>query len=538
MDTTINTTKNTTMSKQTSIKNTRENTVYSHITRLANTESANTALRYKDRPDMRYADLLNTILKIKSTLNAHGIGPNDRVAIVSPNGPDMALAILGIMSTATCAPLNPKYTAAEYEFYLADLNVKAVVIHRDVKSSIRDVVKQTRALAFEIMSDKTQSMDNISLNCISAPSTMSDINADDIAPPCDQDQALILHTSGTTSRPKIVPLSNDNICTSAISIAHTLQLSAQDSCFNIMPLFHIHGIMAGLLAPILSGGSVIASPGFSENPLFIAQFFPWLIALQPSWYTAVPTMHQAILAQGGKYPDIANQCTLRFVRSSSASLAPQIMLALEALFKAPVIEAYGMTEASHQMASNPLPPAQRKAKSVGIAAGPEVAIMDNEGRMVKTGEKGEIVIRGSNVMRAYENNPSANAQAFHGDWFRTGDEGMMDEDNYIFITGRLKEMINRGGEKISPREIDEVLLDHPAVGQAVAFAAPHPTLGEVAAAAIVLRDGEKVEPQALKSFAAERLAPFKIPDPIIFVDEIPKGPTGKLQRIGLAEKLL
>jgi len=511
------------------------NTILSHITRLAKSKPDNIAVRYKDRHDLRYAELLTAIIDIKIILNAHGIGPNDRVAIVSPNGPDMALAILGIMSTATCAPLNPKYTASEFEFYLSDLDVKAIVIHRNLKSSIREVAQQSSAVVFEIVSDKNQPMDKMTLSCISGHDATLETNP---THPSEQDQALILHTSGTTSRPKIVPLSNNNVCTSAISIAKTLQLTPQDCCFNIMPLFHIHGIMAGLLAPILSGGSVICSPGFSENPMFIAQFFPWLIDMQPSWYTAVPTMHQAILGQGGKYPDIATQCKLRFVRSSSASLAPQIMLALEELFKAPVIEAYGMTEASHQMASNPLPPAERKVKSVGIAAGPEVAIMDNEGRLVNTGEKGEIVIRGKNVMSAYENNPAANEQAFHGDWFRTGDEGVMDEDNYLFITGRLKEMINRGGEKISPREIDEVLLDHPAVGQAVAFAVPHPTLGEVAAAAIVLRDGEKLEAQTLKGFAAERLAPFKIPDPIIFVDEIPKGPTGKLQRIGLAEKLL
>ena len=240
---------NTINDNQTNTNSTSSNTILSHLTGLANSAATNVAIRYKDRPDLRYAELLTTVLRFKSTLNAHGIGPNDRVAIISPNGPDMALAILGIMSTATCAPLNPKYTASEFEFYLSDLDVKAIVIHQGLKSSIHEVAQQSPAVVFEIDSDKNQPMDNVSLSCISGHDPESEIKADD-AYPGDQDQALILHTSGTTSRPKIVPLTNNNVCTSAISIAKTLQLTPQDCCFNIMPLFHIHGIMAGLLAPI------------------------------------------------------------------------------------------------------------------------------------------------------------------------------------------------------------------------------------------------------------------------------------------------
>jgi len=361
-------------------------------------------------------------------------------------------------------------------------------------------------------------------------------------PPTDlikaSDYALILHTSGTTSRPKIVPLTQLNICQSAKNIISSLALSQQDRCFNIMPLFHIHGIMAGLLAPLLSGGSTICSPGFAADPFFVTQFFPWLAELQPTWYTAVPTMHQAILAIAPKHETTVSNSNLRFIRSSSSSLPPQVMSELETLFNTPVIEAYGMTEASHQMASNPLPPEVHKAKSVGKAAGPDVAIMDGHGSKLSSGEIGEIVIHGDNIMSAYENNDIANQTAFFGKWFRTGDQGYLDHENYLFITGRLKEQINRGGEKISPREIDEVLMDHPAVIQAVAFAAPHPSLGEVAAAAIVLREGQQVDAETLQKFAAKKLAAFKVPNPIVFVKEIPKGPTGKLQRIGLNEKLL
>jgi len=507
-------------------------TIFESIQARAATQADAVALRFNGRESLTYAGLIAAIDRIKNVINSYGLGRNDRIAVVHPNGPELALIQLGIMSCATCAPLNQKYTASEFEFYFGDLNIKAVVVRAGLKSPVFDVCQRLNIPVIELPNEAA------------VPIGTLNFTSGNAAPPQQsgyaqaQDTALILHTSGTTSRPKIVPLTQHNLLCSAHSIAATLRLTPQDSCFNIMPLFHIHGIMAGLLAPLLSGGSVICSPGFAEDPFFVAQFFPWMLALQPTWYTAVPTMHQAIIGSAPRYPDIAAHCPLRFIRSSSASLAPQVMAELEAIFQAPVIEAYGMTEAAHQMASNPLPPAAHKPKSVGLAAGPEVAIMDTSGKALPLGATGEIVIRGPNVMSAYENNPQANASAFYGDWFRTGDEGVMDEQGYLYLTGRLKEMINRGGEKISPREIDEVLMDHPAVQQAVAFAAPHPTLGEVPAAAIVLREGFELDAKSLQAFAGEQLAAFKIPNPIVFVTEIPKGPTGKLQRIGLAEKLL
>jgi acyl-CoA synthetase (AMP-forming)/AMP-acid ligase II len=344
--------------------------------------------------------------------------------------------------------------------------------------------------------------------------------------------ALVLHTSGTTSRPKLVPLTHRNVCASAHHIAATLELSPMDRCLNVMPLFHIHGLMAAVLASLEAGGSVFCTPGFSA-----LKFFSWLQEADPTWYTAVPTMHQAILARAERNPRILAAARLRFVRSSSSSLPPRVMAELEKTFRAPVIEAYGMTEAAHQMASNPLPPRPRKPGTVGVAAGPEVAVMDEEGRILPAGSPGEVVIRGPNVTPGYQANPGANATSFTHGWFRTGDQGVLDPDGYLTITGRLKEIINRGGEKISPREVDEVLLDHPAVQQAVAFAVPHPTLGEEVAAAVVLRDGARATEEELRAFASGRLAPFKVPRTLLFLEEIPKGPTGKLQRIGLAAKL-
>ena len=315
-------------------------------------------------------------------------------------------------------------------------------------------------------------------------------------------------------------------------IRDSLALVPADRCLNIMPLFHIHGLIAALLSSLSAGASVVCTPGFNA-----LKFFQWLDEAEPTWYTAVPTMHQAILARAPRNPESVARAKLRFVRSSSSSLPPQVMAELEATFHCPVIEAYGMTEAAHQMASNPLPPRKRKPGSVGLAAGPEMAIMASDGRLLAAGEIGEIVIRGPNVTGGYENNPTANGDAFAHGWFHTGDQGTMDEEGYFRITGRLKEIINRGGEKISPREVDEVLMDHPAVAQVVTFAMPHRTLGEDVGAVVVLREGMSAAERELRDFAATRIAGFKVPAKIIFMEEIPKGATGKLQRIGLAEKL-
>jgi acyl-CoA synthetase (AMP-forming)/AMP-acid ligase II len=346
------------------------------------------------------------------------------------------------------------------------------------------------------------------------------------------DIALVLHTSGTTSRPKIVPLSQHNITASARNIVATLGLTPKDCGLIIMPLFHIHGLMAGLLAPLAAGSRVFCSPGFNA-----LTFFSLMKEARPTWYTAVPTMHQAILTRAGHNCQVIEGNPLRFIRSSSSSMPLQVIQELEATFGAPLIEAYGMTEASHQIASNPLPPAKRIPGTVGLPAGLETAIMDDQGRLMPVGQTGEIVIRGDSATRGYENNPKANAEAFTHGWFRTGDQGMISAEGYITITGRLKEIINRGGEKIAPREVDEVLMGHPAIQQVVTFAIPHAKLGEDVASAVVLREGARLTEKEVREFAALHLADFKVPRKVLFLPEIPKGATGKLQRIGLAAKL-
>lgn len=483
------------------------------------------AISAPGRLPLGYAQLQGLIEANLAILNGMGVGLGDRVAIVLPNGPEMATAFLTVAAGATAAPLNPAYQAPEFELYLADLKAKALLIQVGMDSPARLVAAQLAIPIIELIPCPNQAAGVF----IFSGATVSTTGALYAGP---NEEALVLHTSGTTSRPKIVPLSQHNICTSAQNIVTTLALTVDDRCLNIMPLFHIHGLMAAIMASLAAGAEVICCPSFNRD-----HFFGWLRQCRPTWYTAVPTMHMAILEAAAQHREAIKSVPLRFLRSSSASLPPQVMFQLEEVFNAPVIEAYGMTEAAHQMASNPLPPAVHKAGSVGRPAGPEVAIMNETGLLLVAGETGEIVIRGDNVTKGYENNHVANSCAFTNDWFRTGDQGRIDEEGYLYITGRLKEIINRGGEKVSPREVDEALLDHTDVFQAIAFAVPHESLGEAVAAAVVLKVNATVTAQELRRWLFGRLAEFKIPNRILIVDEIPKGPTGKMQRVGLADKL-
>ncbi len=490
------------------------------------------ALAAPGRPPLSYAGLADLAEACRSHLNGCGIGRGERVAIVLPNGPEMAAAFIAVGASATTCPLNPAYRAEEFAFYLDDLKAKALVLAAGSDSPAADVARARGIEIIELTTDAAAPAGSFSL-----AGGVASAAAGQPGPAQAEEVALILHTSGTTSRPKIVPLTHANLLASAGHIGGTLALGPGDRCLNVMPLFHIHGLIAAVLSSLFAGASIFCTPGFNA-----LRFMAWLKEAAPTWYTAVPTMHQAILARGQRQPELAKAAGLRFVRSSSASLPPQTMQAVEALFGCPVIESYGMTEASHQMASNELPPGLRKAGSVGRPAGPEVRLLTAEGSLsAAAGPVGEVIIRGPNVTAGYESNPKANAESFlqdeGGPWFRTGDQGCFDEDGLLTITGRLKEIINRGGEKISPREVDEILLDHPAVAQAVTFAMPHDKLGEEVAAAVVLADGESVEERALRDFLAGRLADFKVPRKILFLEEIPKGATGKLQRIGLAQKL-
>ncbi len=478
------------------------------------------------RAPLTYGGLIEHVEDVVRRLNATGIGRADRVAVVLPNGPEMAIAFLAVAAGASCAPLNPGYREPEFEFYLSDLRARAIVLPAGERGPARTVA---RALSLPVIDLATATDGPAGLFSLETGADGAGVSAEFAGP---EHEALVLHTSGTTSRPKIVPLRQRNLCASARNICASLALTPRDRCLNVMPLFHVHGLMAALLSSLGAGGSVVCSPGMDPT-----RFFDWLEEFSPTWYTAVPTMHQSALLHAARAGLDSPGPSLRFIRSCSSALPPQVMAELEALFDVPVLEAYGMTEASHQIACNPLPPGRRKPGSVGVATGTQITIRDAEGHELPVGGRGEITIRGPNVTDGYEANPAANRSAFTDGWFRTGDEGRLDPEGYLYITDRIKEIINRGGEKVSPREVDEVLMDHPAVAQAVTFAVPHPELGEDVVAAVVPSAAKAPADLELREFVAGRVAEHKVPRQVLVVDEIPKGPTGKMQRIGLAERL-
>ena len=470
---------------------------------------------------LKFVDLKSLIERVSKQLSGNGINNKDRAAIVLPNGPYMATSFLAISSYMSAAPLNPNYKSEEFEFYLEDLKPKIVIVEKNSKNPVVEVANKLKIPVCEIKSDG---------NILSGGFNLFEKSGDYVLPNEDH-EALVLHTSGTTSRPKIVPLTNKNIFSSADNISKSLNLTDKDHCLNIMPLFHIHGLIAVLAASMKVGASVCASSGFNA-----LKFLDNAKKEKITWYSGVPTMHQAILMRADKNLETAKQLNLRFLRSSSASLPPAVFEKLNEVFNCPVIEAYGMTEATHQMTSNPLPPKSQKPGFVGIPAGPEVCIMDNNNKILNQGEEGEVCIKGENVTSGYENNPDANKNSFSDGWFRTGDQGYFDKDGYLKISGRLKEIINKGGEKISPLEVDNILMDHPNIEQAVCFGYEDKMLGEDIATAIIIKEGMQCTEDDIKIYANEKLAKFKIPKKIFFVNEIPKGATGKLQRNTLAKK--
>ena len=480
----------------------------------------NVALTSENSPPLLYKDLKSFVNKIASQLAGNGISNKDRAAIVLPNGPFMASSFLTLSSYMSAAPLNPSYKTNEYEFYLKDLNPKIVIVEPNSSNEVVGVAKNLNIPVCEMKIKKDDPSGLFNLFDIESEYQL----------PEENDEGLVLHTSGTTSKPKIVPLTNKNIYSSAENISKSLNLSEADHCLNIMPLFHIHGLIAILAASIRSGASICASNGFNA-----LKFLELAKSEKITWYSGVPTMHQAILLRAEKNLELAKNLNLRLIRSSSASLPPAVFEKLNSVFGCSVIEAYGMTEATHQMTSNPLPPKKQKPGFVGIPAGPEVCIMDEKDKILDQGETGEVCIKGDNVTLGYDNNPEANKNSFTNGWFRTGDQGYFDQNGYLKISGRLKEIINKGGEKISPLEVDNVLMDHPLIEQAVCFGYEDKMLGEDIAAAIIVKEGKNCSETDVKTYAQEKLAKFKIPKKIFFVNEIPKGATGKLQRNVLAK---
>jgi acyl-CoA synthetase (AMP-forming)/AMP-acid ligase II len=469
------------------------------------------ALVVPNGPTLTYRSLRLLIQQGMDELEACGVEQGDRVALALPNGPEAVVLFLAAAMVGAAAPLNPAYKEDEFRFYLEDTRATALVVLPGEGDAARRALPPG-AILIEAGIDENG---GLRLTSHSGHGTR---RGRDGTPSAD-DVALVLHTSGTTSRPKLVPLRHRNLLASINHIAATYQLGPEDVSLCVMPLFHVHGLLASVLATLHTGGTVIVPRRF--NPASVCALASEYGA---TWYSAVPTIHQMVLMRAKDRP----MPTFRFIRSCSSALPSAVMQDLEERFRAPVLEAYGMTEASHQIASNPLPPGLRLPGSVGTGTGVEVAIMDDKGMVLPPESPGEVVIRGPNVTSGYESNPEANAAAFTNGWFRTGDEGVIDERGYLRLIGRIKELINHGGEKIAPREVEETLLLHPSVVEAVAFGVPHEVWGEEVGVAVVLR--EPVAERDLIVHCREHLADYKVPKKIFVTEQIPRTATGKIQR--------
>lgn len=474
-----------------------------------------------------YPHLHHLITTVQTRLASFGLAPHSAVSLALPNTLPFAISFLAI-SAQRCiaAPLNPAYKQAEFEFYIDDLKSALVLVPRGAVAQDAAAVKAARVFGAGVAEVWWEAgevrMVLLERGKLGAPQQL--VKSE------EEDTALVLHTSGTTGRPKAVPLSHRNLTRTMQNIVNTYQLTPQDRTYLVMPLFHVHGLLAAFLAPLASGGTVIIPPKFSAHT-----FWGDFTRYGATWYTAVPTIHQILL----KSPLPSPIPPIRFIRSCSSPLSPSTFHALEEALKAPVLEAYAMTEAAHQMTSNPLPPAKRKPGTVGLGQGVEVSIRDlTEDTAVPHGTEGEICIRGPNVTAGYINNPSANASSFTASgYFRTGDQGKLDEDSYVVITGRIKELINRAGEKISPIEVDNAISSHPAVGEAVSFAMESEMYGQVVGAAVVLKAGKSVGEGELREWVGTRLSKFKVPEKWYFTEIMPKTATGKVQRRIVAEEM-
>jgi acyl-CoA synthetase (AMP-forming)/AMP-acid ligase II len=467
-----------------------------------------------------YDSLRKQVLAMATALSSLGIGRGDAVAIALPNGLPAIVTFLAASIAGIAAPLNLAYPYEEFLFFLGDTNAR-ILLCPPVGAEFARSAAADRKIPIYSVEMNDQGIVNLAGSAENRAS-VTEPKADDIA--------LVLHTSGSTGRPKRVPLRHFNLAVSSANIANTYALSQEDVSLCIMPLFHVHGLIGSLMATLLSGGTVVVPTKFNA-----LSFWRTVREHRVTWYSGVPTMHQLLLARAHQKPPEAE--TLRFIRSCSAPLSSGLIHKIEGLFGVPFVEAYGMTEAAHQMTSNPLPPRHRKAGSVGVGIGLRISIMDKEGNHLGTNQRGEVAIQGANVFRGYENNSEANARAFVNGWFRTGDEGMLDTDCYLHLTGRIKDIIIRGGENIAPHEVDEILLRHPAVAAAVTFGCVHPTLGEEVAAAVVLNEGQHATEPALIHYCRELLAEYKCPKKIYLVKSIPTTATGKIRRRAVAAVL-
>lgn len=452
------------------------------------------------------ASLLSAKLKSK--------GRRPRVGIVLPNGSSMTTALLGVTVSGEAAPFNPASTASEFDMYFESAGIDALLVNSEDNGPAVSIAEK-RGLPLLRLSGRGQLAGfEDSSGLISAP------NGDDIA--------LVLMTSGSTGRPKLVPLTHMNVCKSASDVCQSLNLGTADRCLSMWEQYHVGGLVDLLLAPLFSGGCIISTSGFNAR-----SFFELLRDKKPTWFQAVPTTLNELLNQASRNAFPSRPNTLRFVRSVAAALPPRQMRDVEELLGVPVIQTFGMTEAGPLIASTALPPAIRKPGSVGRSCGTEIRIVETAAS--ERPGHGEVAVRGTNVFRGYENDDAANRSAFRDGWFLTGDVGYIDADGDLFLTGRIKQMINRGGEKVNPQEVDDVLLSHPAVAEAASFAVKHKTLGEDIGAAVVLK--QAVTTEELRNYLSTELSAFKVPSQIVLLERLPRNPVGKVDRLALARTI-
>ena len=477
------------------------------------------ALAAPGRRPLTYGELPDTLRAIRRAVTGAGFEPGEIAALVLPNGPDLIAAFLAVSAVGAGAPLNPAMTESEFRFYLGRLGARTVILPDPMPAA---ALAAAQALGIPVLRMRFTPGDTAGSFRLDAPQRATP------APPVRRtDAALLLFTSATTGSPKLVPLTWGNLRAMAAREAHTLQLSPADRLLSLMPLFHLHGL-AAVLMQLFSGGTAIAIPGYHP-----ATFLPWLQQFQPTWFSSHAPLNRAILALARAHPEVFRSSPLRVIRITGATPEAAIPAALEEAVGVPVLAGYGLTETGGVTRNTE---AARKPGSVGRSSGLEVAIMDEAGNLLPAEAEGEVVVRGPSVTSGYLDDPEANLAAFRGGWFHTGDIGRLDGDDFLFLTGRLKEIINRGGEKIVPQDVECALLAHAAVAEAAVFAVYHRTLGEDVAAALVLRPGAAASELKLRRFAAGRLAPFKVPRRIVFLDGIPRTATGKPRRAQLAER--
>ena len=474
------------------------------------------ALLAPGRSPLTYRQLSNQVQSLQQVL---ALSPGEVTALVMPAGPELIAAFLAVTATGACAPLDPSLTESECHFYMSRLGARTLLVPDDVPGAASRVAQSLGMRVLTIHAPADQPAGVFELR---GPSEAAS------APGRTTDAALLLFTSATTDSPKLVPLTWSNLEALTIHDSRALQLGASDRLLSLMPLFHLHGL-ATVLTQLSCGGSVICTSGF--NP---ASFPVWLTELRPTWLTSNPPLNRAVLAVAREHPEIFRNAPLRFIRSATAASDPQLLSLLEESTGIPVLNGYGLTETGG-VARNTLN--HRKPGSVGRSSGLDLAIADPSGTILPVECDGEIIVRGPSVTSGYLDNPEANQSTFRNGWFRTGDIGRLDREGFLFITGRLKEMINRGGKKIAPQEVEAALMGHPAVAEAAACAIPHTTLGEDVFAAVVLRPGISASEPELRQFAASKLAPFKVPRRIVLIESIPRTSTGKPKRGVLAEQL-